>query len=118
MDAEVLKALLWGILMGIISGGGTAVVGYLKGKSLESIEWDKAAGTVVLGMVVGGLAAYLGVPYDEAYQIVLTYGLVTALNQIGIALYRRFMDWWKSKYGAKPEPTPAPPAELPTDAPG
>jgi hypothetical protein len=107
MDWNTISIILWGILVGAGAGAGASFIGYMKGKTLEQIEWDKAFATIVLGLIIGGLAAYMGVPFDEAYQIVLALGLVTLINQVAIALYRRIMDWWAKSH--PPTPTPAEP---------
>jgi hypothetical protein len=107
MDWNTLSLILWGILVGAFAGAGTSVIGYLKGKTYEQIEWDRVFTTVVLGLIVGGTAGYMGVPFDQAYEVVLALGLITVINQVALGLYRRIVDWYKKKY--PPTPTPSPP---------
>jgi uncharacterized membrane protein AbrB (regulator of aidB expression) len=98
--------VLWGVLVGAFMGAIASAVGYLKGKTLDEVDWAKAFTTVFVGLIIGGFAGYEKIPFDQAYQWVLALGLVTFLNQVGFALFRRISDWVMAHYHP-PSPVPA-----------
>jgi len=67
-------------IKGIIIGGVTATVGYIKSSPTEKIDWLKAVPTVAIGLVVGGIAGVLKVDMITATDYAAAYGATAFIN--------------------------------------
>ena len=85
---EILE-ILWGITIGVLMGAITSLIGYAKHTKVEPFDNSKAFTTVAIGAVIGGIAAFNGWTYDQAYQYASTGGLTLFIQFICLAIYRR-----------------------------
>ena len=95
MDA--IQTFLWTLLVGMFSGIATAVLGYLKSHTTESFHNEKFIATVIWGACIGILMGYFGLPYDQAYQFLVSMGFVTLIDQSAKAIYRKYIAWQSSR---------------------
>ncbi len=80
--------ILLGIGGGILSGLMAAALGYAKNVGAEFD--DKAfIQTVIIGMFVGAVAAYMGMTYDNAMAYVTTTGGLVLFEYIEKSIWRR-----------------------------
>lgn len=106
---EILIAIVVGVLSGMIA----ALIGYVKGTTIEKFNPYKVTLTVVIGGVVGGYAGFQGVDvmipenFDQIYKVLLDAGIIGVINWIVLAIWRR--SGLAAKYGDGEEPTPNPP---------
>lgn len=108
---EPWMAVLWAILVGVLSGILAALIGYAKGTTIEKFSPYKMTLTLVIGGVVGGIAGYQNLDvmipanFDQIYKMLLDAGLIGVINWIVLAVWRR--SGLAAKYGDGEE-TPAP----------
>ncbi len=80
--------ILIGVAGGILSGLMAAALGYAKNVGSEFD--DKAfIKTVVIGMFVGAVAAYMGLSYENAMAYVTTTGGLVLFEYVEKAIWRR-----------------------------
>ena len=79
--------MLASIIYGIGMGAGYAVKGWFSKAKTENSEfdWMKFGSTLVVGGVVGGVGAYLGLTYEAASVSLETIGLLTVVDAGAIA---------------------------------
>lgn len=82
--------ILVSIFYGIVSGVFVALLGYAKSSTVESFDWRKALQTMIVGGVVGGIAGYNGWTYQQAYEWASTMGVITIVEYVKKAVWRRF----------------------------
>jgi len=82
---EIVK----GIVVGAICGAVTALLGYAKSVTSEKFEPAKAAQTIVVGAVVGGVSGYYGWTYEEAEEWATNIGLTTLVEYLKKAIWRK-----------------------------
>lgn len=83
-----IVAILSGFLAAIIY----AVGGYLKNTPPEEFDEAKFFTTIIIGIVVGGTSAILGVANDAALQILASAGMVAYIEVWGKVLYRKLKE--------------------------
>lgn len=89
MQIVIDSPFITGLIVGALSGIGYAVLGYLK--SGEDFDEQKFVTTIVIGAVVGAVAAYYGLDYNTAYDWLLTVGAVAVVEILVKALWKRFV---------------------------
>ena len=82
---EVIK----GIIVGMVCGAITALLGYAKSVTVEKFNPKKAGQTVVVGAVIGGVSGYYGWTYQQAEEWASNIGLVTLTEFIKKAVWRK-----------------------------
>jgi len=82
-----------GVLAGVLAGAATAFFGYLKSAG-EKFQPKKAAQTIIVGGVVGGIAGYMGWTYEQAYEWASTVGIITLVEYIKKAIWKRIKAKW------------------------
>ena len=82
---EIIK----GIAVGAVCGAITALLGYAKSVTAEKFDPQKAAQTIVVGAVVGGVAGYYGWTYQEAQEWATNIGLITLIEYLKKAIWRK-----------------------------
>jgi hypothetical protein len=80
--------LLAKIGAGAVSGAFIALLGYAKSATVESFDPAKAAQTVVVGAVVGGIAGEAGMSYEQAQDWASTMGVITLTEFAKKAIWR------------------------------
>ncbi len=81
MYEQILYALVGAVIYGVF--------GYLKTTPLESWDWQKFLSTVAIGIMFGVVEVYLKVDYDAAIIIATNAGLVSIVENIIKAIWRR-----------------------------
>jgi len=84
------QAILCGILSGII----TALFGYFKSATEETFNLGKFVQTIIIGAIVGGVAGYYGVDYQQAYDWLASIGAITAIEYVKKGLWRLIKKFW------------------------
>jgi ABC-type xylose transport system permease subunit len=79
-----------GISVGLLVGLVTALLGYFKSEKPENFDGKKFALTLLIGVIVGGIAGGSGLSYDEAYAWAATAGILVWTEFFGKALIRRW----------------------------
>ncbi|MFA5217047.1 hypothetical protein [Sulfuricurvum sp.] len=85
------------ILIGIGSGFIAAIIGYMKSMTTEPFDLSKFVPAILLGAVIGGIMAFANVPYDQAYQIGVSAGLVALIENAAKAIVRNLKEWLKNR---------------------
>jgi len=111
---EPWMAILWAILVGVLSGILAALIGYAKGTTIEKFNPYKMTLTIVIGGVVGGIAGYQNVDvmvpanFDQIYKVLVDAGIIGVINWLVLLVWRR--SGLAAKYGdGEEEPVPNPP---------
>jgi len=86
---DTVMQILWAIIMGILSGVIAAVIGYIKGTTIEKWNNEKFFMTVGIGAFVGGVAGYQGWTYTVADQWIYSTGMIILIDFGLKAIYRR-----------------------------
>jgi len=86
MVMEILKGLILGIIQGVV----IAALGYAKSAG-EEFDEAKFFQTIIIGAIVGGLAAYFGMAYDKMEDYLITSGGITIIEYLKKAVWRRFL---------------------------
>ena len=82
---EIVK----GIAVGAVCGAVTALLGYAKSVTAEKFDPKKAAQTIVVGAVVGGVSGYYGWSYEESHEWATNIGLITLIEYLKKAVWRK-----------------------------
>ena len=85
-----IVSTLWAIVMGVVSGLLAAVLGYAKATKLEKIDTQKMLATALVGAVVGFFMGWYGWEYNQAYQFLLSSGMVYVFENVAKIVVRRF----------------------------
>ena len=85
MDQQMLIAILKGAGMGLV----TVLIGWAKKQEIEKIDWRGFLLRVPMGMVVGAIAAWKGIPFDDAYQWAAGMGIIMLVDNITKFIYHR-----------------------------
>ncbi len=98
------QAMMWTIFYGAFAGSGYAFLFYLKAvqSGAESFSVEKFVRGLLIGLIVGAVSAFSGVPVTEQnYDIqVMAYGFVTVLVDQIIKLL------WRARTLTPPRVTP------------
>lgn len=86
MDMELVIALAKGAAMGFV----TVLVGWAKKQEMDKLDWRGFLLRVPMGMVVGAIAAWKGIPFDDAYQWAAGMGIIMLVDNITKFAYYRF----------------------------
>ena len=81
--------ILKGILIGMICGAITALLGYAKSVTSEKFNLKKAVQTIIVGAVVGGISGYFGWTYEQAEEWASNMGITTILEYLKKAVWRK-----------------------------
>lgn len=81
--------ILKGIVAGMINGAIIAALGYARLAGKEDFDEKKFLQTAIIGAVVGGVGADAGWTYSQAYEWASTMGLITIIEYIKKAVWRR-----------------------------
>lgn len=129
--AAAVTAPMWKtILMGAISGGIAALYGWLKNRDsetgiLEVPEWEYALTTIVIGMILGAIAGWKGLPdtasawdwlQNSMIGCVVVPGLemiLKAISRNGGVLLAAVLKVIKGTSASNPTP-PTPPTQPPS----
>jgi len=79
------------ILSGIIGGLAYSLSGLAKTESKDTFDWKKMAPTVVIGIVIGGIAGFLNQDYGIVANSSLAAGLTAVIENGFKAIYRKFI---------------------------
>lgn len=104
MQAETM---IMTVLLGASSGFAMALFGWFKSQTTttpEPFDVQKFVTTVLLGTVVGGVAAGLGQPLDQTLSYMASIGAVAAIETLGKTIAR----WIQAKFPKQPA-IPVPP---------
>ena len=85
-------------LVGIASGLGTAIFGFIKSGAIDFDSY-KFAQTVILFAIIGGIGGYEGMTFDQATQYLANTGIIVGLGT--------WIEYWKKAAWRKIKP-PAP----------
>jgi len=78
------QAIIYGIVCGIFVAG----AGYFKSSPVEKWEPKKFTQTIIIGAVVGAIAAVKHVTYAEAYEWAATVGVITIIEYLKKGIWR------------------------------
>ena len=95
--------LICTVIVGIGSGLMAALIGYFKSTPPEDFELPKFLPTIMIGGVVGGLMAYMNVPYEQAYQFAVSVGAVAVIENVAKVIVRNIRAWLASRKPAIPQ---------------
>ena len=93
---DLFTAAFWKVVgMGALSGVLATVVGWLKNKKVEKFNAQQAGPSILIGAIIGGVAAYKGENLQEAEAMLTALpvwtGLVSFINMGWKLVYRRFI---------------------------
>lgn len=76
------------IITGIVGGIAYSLTAWGK-KEGQPFEVQKFASTVVIGAVVGVAVPFLNLPFDAAYQMLLSFGIVPIVENVVKVIWRK-----------------------------
>jgi uncharacterized membrane protein len=83
--------VVMGVFAGLVIGLITALLGYFKNEKPENFDPKKFVLTLLIGVIVGGVAGGSGLSYDEAYAWAATAGILVWVEFFGKAIIRRWV---------------------------
>jgi len=81
------------IILAILGAIMYALTGYAKQYTTESFDEEKFVVTIFIGFVVGIASYLLGITFDPAYQLLISTGIIVAVENVAKAVYRRYKLW-------------------------
>lgn len=79
------------IISGAIGGLAFSLSGLAKNEGKDTFDWKKMAPTVVIGIVIGGIAGFLNQDYGIVANSSLAAGLTAVVENGFKAVYRKFI---------------------------
>lgn len=77
------------IITGLIGGLVYSLTGLAKSNSLEKFNWSKMVPTLIVGGVIGVVAALTNQDYGIVANLSFAAGLTAVVENIGKAVYRK-----------------------------
>ena len=85
MDSQIIYSVLSGAGLGLF----TVIIGWAKKQELEKFDLKGLFLRVPIGIVVGGIAGYRGISFDEAYKIAAGLGVIMILDNFAKLVWHR-----------------------------
>jgi Na+/proline symporter len=89
------------ILAGAVNGFGLALLGYLKNSVTEDFDIEKLAPTAITGAIIGGIAGYGGLSYDQGVTWATSTSAILVIDLIRKAIMNRLFPKKEDKPASK-----------------
>lgn len=99
-----LLGMGWAILASVLSGILYSVIAYIK--SEEEFDEVKFSRTLVVGAVVGFLMGYYGIGFTQAYDLMMSLGIIALIDQFIALLMKKYKKSKAQTEEKKEEPKP------------
>ncbi|MCJ7816495.1 MAG: hypothetical protein MUP55_01435 [Candidatus Aenigmarchaeota archaeon] len=96
-----LLGMGWAILASVLSGILYSVIAYLK--SEEDFDEVKFSRTLMVGAIVGFLMGYYGIGFTQAYDLMMSLGIIALIDQFIALLMKKYKKSKAKKVEAEKE---------------
>jgi len=83
--------MLTQIITGVIGGAIYSLTGLAKSQDKNGFDWKKMAPTLVVGLVVGGIAGFLNLDFGIVANTSLSAGITAVVENIGKTVKRKVL---------------------------
>ena len=83
-----ILSMVWGLIASMLSGMAYMVIAYIK--SEEEFNPYKFGRTLVIGACVGLVMGYYGVSFIQAYDYLISMGIITLIDQIIALIMKKY----------------------------